>query len=74
MNVYIWKRCGGMTDSYHHEGGAVAIAETLEDARAMMDELGFAGSAALTSDPDIAYPVPPEAEPYAEIFPDAGCC
>jgi hypothetical protein len=72
MYVFIWKRRDNMTMSYHPEGGAVAVATTLERARELLkaDE----GSEALTTEPDIIYPLPETAAEYGEVFPDAGCC
>lgn len=80
MKVFIWKRHENMTHRYHDEGGAVAIAETLDEARVMLCKDGsvYRSSAELafmTCDPDIVVDASSyTGEKYAEIFPDAGCC
>jgi hypothetical protein len=33
VKVFVWRRLENLTDSYHSEGGAVAVAETLDRAR-----------------------------------------
>jgi len=80
MKVFIWKTHDNMTHNYHSEGGAVAIAETLDEARLMLAKDSsiygsIEGLAFMTLDPDIVVDAPLfTGEKYAEIFPDAGCC
>jgi len=75
MNVYIWKRRKNMTSHWHPEGGAVAVAATLDEAKARLVAFVFSDpEGALTSDPDLIYELAANELPYAEVFPDAGCC
>lgn len=77
MKVYIWKRRDRMTDNYHDEGGAVAVAPTLDAARIALKKCDGGlpeDSQALTTDPDITLDVANDVPEYAEVFPDAGCC
>ena len=87
MKVFIWKEQDNMTDSYHDSGGAVAIAKDLKEARKLFkatntykvydwdkDKKKYDKCAVFVNKPDIVYPVPDDAKPYAEVFPNSGCC
>jgi len=73
MTVFIFPRINLLTDHWHPEGGAVVIAESLEQAVAMLRERG--GS---PTDEEIGkvefHPLAGAAMPKVFIFPDAGCC
>lgn len=73
MKLFIWKYVNNLTDRYHSDGGAVAIAPNLEEARKLLIEDGAIASGDIaTQEPDITCDV--EHEAFARVFPDAGCC
>lgn len=75
MKIFIWERVENLTDSYHHEGGLVIVAESLNDARALYlkEYPNMKDCEALEIDPDFSYSVISD-EAKVFLFPDAGCC
>lgn len=83
MNIYIWDRLEKLTDNWHPEGGAVAVAENLEAAKQLVAATAYKQSYSDNpqtvrpeeiGEPDAIYELKYAAEPRAFIFPDAGCC
>lgn len=78
MNVFIWKDTDYMTTRYHNSGGAVAIAESLDEAREMFNQrkkVEGLGDAVFTIPPDITINCSDtDVEKQVFVFPDAGCC
>ena len=75
MTVFIWSGLSHLTDNYHHGGGLVVVAESLEQARELFKPpLVPAECDAFTVEPDRALPVPDDAKEEVFIFEDAGCC
>jgi hypothetical protein len=72
MKVFVWKRIGGATDSWHPEGGLVVFAEDEGAARAMANAVAGCYVADVERPDDIRDVV--GGEPAVYIFPDAGCC
>lgn len=72
MNLYIWRIVCGATDRYHDDGGIAVIAESIERARAMIEETCPNSCEALTTEPDVI--IKCEGPELIEVFPDAGCC
>ena len=70
MKIYIWERANHVSDAYHSEGGAVAIAETENNARKQLNEI----SGCKIEENEKADHVLDLSEKAAFVFPDAGCC
>lgn len=80
MNVFIWQRVMDVTDSWHSDGGVVAVAPTLERAIELVTE-HVQKERAVTKDfkesiqtPDATVKAARGTEEGVWIFPDAGCC
>lgn len=76
MQLYIWKYDWKkkLTDNYHEGGGAIAIAPDLETARRLLADDGAAdGGRTWTDEPDLVIQCEPFV-PFAQVFPDKGCC
>jgi hypothetical protein len=78
MTLYIWKRVLNLTDNYHSEGGALAVAASLERARALIADGRERydmerPSGVHMQEPDYAFEIGDEPE-LAVVFPDKGCC
>mgnify|MGYP007083488588 CR=1 FL=1 len=78
MKVYVWENVGGLTSSWHSGGGAVVVAETEDEALAMLREAAQ-GEEGLQfyQDSDEVPMILGEIEGAQKrvlIFPDAGCC
>lgn len=76
MKIFIWKRLGKVSPSYHCEGGAIVIAEDHFHAKELIDEHEH-----LKVEEDdwnegvvVEYELFDNPEPRVIIFPDAGCC
>jgi len=70
MKIYIWRNVEKLTTRWHDDGGFVAVAESLEAARAMSPE----ECGARVTEPDAEYELA-DGVPAAEfVFPDSGCC
>lgn len=76
MHVFIWHYIGELTGSYHNEGGAVVVAETVERARELLEAREHTRLADDEQDPDVTYKLGgrKKIEEAVYIFPDAGCC
>lgn len=75
MKVFIWERLSNVTTNWHHEGGCVVIAESLEKAREQLHIHGVpVGSDAFAAEPDKTLPTGDFEDPDVFIFPDSGCC
>ena len=82
--MYIWQRLEGLTNSYHSDGGAVAIASTEEGAQALIRDFpvyDFFGKVTDRTwpvefpEPSAVFPVEwTEGQRRVWIFPDVGCC
>lgn len=78
MRLYLWRYVDYISGSYHHEGGVVAVAASLERARELIkakrERRQEKDCGALTVDPDLVYSIEDSAPETVEIFPNAGCC
>lgn len=71
MNLYIWQSVSGVTEYYHSEAGLAVVAETEDDARALVQ---LDGREIKWAAPSAVIRVADDTAPIAWIFPDAGCC
>lgn len=78
MKVFIWRELDKVTQNYHSQAGAVAIAASLERARELFSaEPEFyltADSALLKADPDVVTDCADGVPEFVQVFPNAGCC
>lgn len=81
MKMFIWKQVENVTGSYHSGGGLAVVAESLEKARALIQELcpgpkfdGLKICEALTAAHDFEYNVDKKSTEIVHIFPNEGCC
>lgn len=72
MKTFIWERVGNCTDCWHTEGGFVVIAESLEEARELINTT-TSGHIDERETPDLVYECE-ATEKRVFTFPDAGCC
>ena len=72
MKVFIWKKIKQLTYNYHSDGGAVAIADSLERA---IELIKAASPVAQVDDERVTLVCPTDyAKEKVFIFPNAGCC
>lgn len=67
MKIFIWSYLPNVSDSYHPEGGFVAIAENLEQAKKLLPY-------PIDSEPDFVDDLANTKHLQKFIFPNAGCC
>ncbi len=73
MKCYVFDDVKKLTTNWHDEGGAVAVAATLDRARELINARALGGGI-LTAEPDAEYDVSDEVPELAWVFPNAGCC
>lgn len=75
MKLFIWRRVDHATTHWHPGAGIVIAADDLASARELLHGHVTANCEAFIVDPDCQYDgCAGIAEPFVEIFPDAGCC
>jgi hypothetical protein len=75
--VYIWERVRCLTENYHHEGGLVVVAASLEDARTLflLHFPKMTECEALKQPPNCEIACRDDTEAlHVFVFPNAGCC
>ena len=71
-SVYVWEYLDGITDNWHHGGGALVVAESLDDAKAALIEESSLSE--VTDPPDFVGELVDDFPLQVMLFPDAGCC
>jgi hypothetical protein len=74
VNLYVWERLQGLTDSWHDGGGVVAVAADLGRARELVRERAQGDCEGIGEPPDYTYEVSDDDGERVIIFRDAGCC
>lgn len=81
MKAFIWTRVNAMTSNYHASAGVLAVAETVDEARAMAAAYQEVPSEpiqgrldSLKQEPDLVLDIVGERAKELFVFPDAGCC
>ena len=69
--VCVWRDVDYITMSWHDGGGVVVVADSVEQAMALVPRIG--NHAEPVGQPDHVW-TSNDAEPGVIIFPDAGCC
>lgn len=75
MKLFVWNNVDHVSDSYHDNGGVVAIAESLQRAREIIAEATRHAEkpcAAMTIEPDLSREC--DGPEFIAIHPNAGCC
>ena len=72
MKIFIWDRVNQCSDNYHPEGGVAVIAESLQRAVEIANQLNGC-NIQKNEMPDDVYEIKSDEEKVF-IFPDAGCC
>ena len=87
MKIFIWERLRQISHRYHSEGGVLAVAESVEEARKQIYEYingpegaepwetfyGTIKGVPEGEEPDYILNTD-STEPLVCVFPDAGCC
>lgn len=71
MKIFIWERLENVSDNWHREGGLVIVAETLDEAKALVANNEYIK---IDKAPDYVYEISKEATKRFIVFPDSGCC
>lgn len=76
MNVYVWQRLKRVSGNWHSEGGVVAVAGSLDEARelARTEMSDVEEPDIFAAQPDASYVIDGNPMPRVFVFPDAGCC
>lgn len=74
MQMYIWRSIRNVTENYHNSAGVCVLANSVEQAKAMIPRIDGELPMEPIKEPDVIYSIINQLEPIIYIFPDAGCC
>lgn len=81
MRIFVWEYIGPVSSSWHNSGGVLVIAESIDRAKTLVDELRLSNGITpkdLASDPlgepELQAELVGDHEERIMVFPDAGCC
>lgn len=75
MKLYIWEDLGGLTESWHDGGGVAVVAETLDEAKALIPRYGdYKDKDTDIGEPTAVYELKGDHNRKVHVFPNAGCC
>lgn len=74
MKLFVWHCAYDSTENWHSGAGIVALANDIDEARELLKPKVRKESEVFKYDPDETIDLDLLPDPWAGVFPDAGCC